>query len=111
MADSCCWPDAFRGRDRVQRVIDEYLGAYKGFKFEVKHLMAAKDGNTVMARWRAQAMHLGGFMDAPPSGRVEMISGMTTFELRGWKICRVESFREKLGQERQGAPATDDLWL
>ena len=109
MTDSCCWQDAYVGRDRVRRVIEEYLGAYKGITYTLQEVLGNADGSVVMVRWHANAMHLGGFMGGPPSGRVEEISGMSTFRLQGDKICRIEQFREHLAHERPGVHIMDGL--
>lgn len=109
MADTCCWREPFEGRERVRRVVEEFLGAYKGITYSVEHVMGAKDGSVVLVRWSAHAMHLGGFMGAPPSGRVQDIEGMTTFRLRAGKICRIECFREQLAHERPAVYAMDGV--
>lgn len=85
------------------QVIEEYIVAYKSLTFSLESVLAEPDGSQVLAKWTAQAMHLGNFMGAPPSGRVERIRGMTSFQLAGRRINRIECFRQALVQERQGA--------
>ena len=103
--DPCSWSEPFTGRERVQKVIEEYIVAYKSLNYDVESVVAEHDGSRVLAQWRAQAMHLGSFMGAPPSGRVENIAGMTSFHMTGDKIVRIDCFREGLVQERQGSHA------
>ena len=101
--DPCSWGEPYLGRERVQKVIEEYIVAYKSLTFCLDSVLAEADGSQVLAKWTAQAMHLGTFMGAPASGRVEKISGMTSFQLAGRKIKRVDCFRQALVQERQNA--------
>lgn len=107
MVDPCCWRDPYHGRTRVSKVIEEYLGAFKGFQHEVTEIMPSKDGSVVMVRWQATAVHLGTFVGSPASGRVERIEGMSTFRFEGGRIARVEVFRESLSQERRGLGVAD----
>lgn len=108
MTDTSWWPEPFEGRDRVQRVIEEYLSAFKSFRYEVDEIMSSGDGIVVMAHWTARAMHLGMFLGMPASGRVEEISGVTTFRFQGnSQISSIEVFRERLSQERRGVGVLD----
>jgi steroid delta-isomerase-like uncharacterized protein len=105
LSDPCCWSELFVGRERVRKVVEEYLGAYKSFQYDVENMMASADGSVVLCRWQARAMHLGSFMGSPASGRIEQIAGMTTFLLQNGKICRIECFREGLAQDSHGSCA------
>ena len=99
MCDQCCWQEEFRGQARLRRVIDEYLAGYKSFSYDVQHMMVSADGTVVLAKWAAEAMHLGAFLGIQASGRIEALQGMTTFEVRDGKICRIETFRTSLCSE------------
>lgn len=109
MCDQCCWSGEFEGRDRMRRVIDEYLAGYKSFRYTLQHIMVSDDGSVVLARWSAEAMHLGAFMGVPASGRIERLEGMTTFHIQQGKISRLESFRTSLCSEAAARSALHDV--
>jgi steroid delta-isomerase-like uncharacterized protein len=99
LTDPCCWRDPFVGRDRVVKVIEEYLTAFKAFHYTSLQILGTPDGESVMAKWTATAVHLGDFLGRPASGRVQEISGMSHFTFAGRKIARIDTFRETLCQE------------
>ena len=84
----------------ARRWIEPFRRSFPDLRMEIVQLVS--EGDTVAARFRCSATHLGEWEGRPPTGRrFERVDEVYFFEFREGRIARAWGLEDTAGRERQ----------
>jgi steroid delta-isomerase-like uncharacterized protein len=78
-------PDQPQGREGVKRILEKVLSALGGLRVKLEDVIA--EGDRVVVRHRAEAVHVGNFMGFPGTGKTLRWTGISIYRIEDGKIA------------------------
>jgi steroid delta-isomerase-like uncharacterized protein len=78
-------PDQPQGREGVKRILEKVLSALSGVRVQLEDVIV--EGDRVVVRYRAEAVHVGNFMGFPGTGKTLRWTGISIYRIEEGKIA------------------------